>query len=195
MTEGPPTEVQLRILHAARGLLENRSVGELRMRDIAAASSLAASSVYGHFKNKDELLRALWGLEASELAERFERTLQTAAGGVGGMVAFGYTVFSDFAGYARNRARTVEFLLNSRYGEAAKSALAGGHHQLRALLVNALQRTFPGIQLTRAKRLADLTLAVTSGLALAHLYGGNVEDPDELFGQWLELLELSVNSL
>ena len=194
MTE-PFTETQLRILGAARGLLEQRSVGELRMRDIARAGGLSPASVYDHFRGKDDLLRALWQLEAADLAERFERALETAAVGVGGMVAFGYTVFSDFAGYARSRARTVEFLLDSRSGGTAKTALARGHHQLRALLVSALQRSFPGIPLRRAKALSDLTLAVTSGLALAHLYGGNELDPDELFGQWLELLELSVDYL
>jgi AcrR family transcriptional regulator len=195
MTEKPLTQTQLRILCAARGLLEHRSVGELRMRDIARAGGLSPASVYDHFRGKDDLLRALWQLEAADLAERFERALETAAVGVGGMVAFGYTVFSDFAGYARSRARTVEFLLDSRSGGTAKTALALGHHQLRALLVSALQRSFPGIPLRRAKALSDLTLAVTSGLALAHLYGGNELGPDELFGQWLELLELSVDYL
>ncbi|MCX7021585.1 MAG: helix-turn-helix domain containing protein [bacterium] len=191
MTADAFTETQLRILGAARGLLEHRSVGELRMRDIARAGGLAPASMYDHFRGKDGLLQALWQLEATDLADRFERALETAAEGVGGMVAFGYTIFSDFAGYARSRARTVEFLLDSRFGATAKDALVRGHHQLRALLVNALQRTFPGIPLRRAKALSDLTLAITSGLALAHLYGGNELDPDELFGQWLELLELS----
>jgi AcrR family transcriptional regulator len=192
---GSFSATQLRILGAARGLLENRSVGELRMRDIARAGGLAPASVYDHFRGKDELLRALWQLEAADLAERFERALETAAEGVGGMVAFGYTVFSDFSGYARSRARTVEFLMDSRFGGTAGDALARGHRQLRALLVSALERTFPGVPLRRAEALADLTLAVTSGLALAHLYGGNERDPDELFGQWLELLELSVAHL
>ncbi|OGD72326.1 MAG: hypothetical protein A2Y64_00445 [Candidatus Coatesbacteria bacterium RBG_13_66_14] len=195
MTEKPFTETQMRILGAARGLLEHRSVGELRMRDIARAGGLAPASVYDHFRGKDELLRGLWELEAADLAERFERALETAAEGVGGMVAFGYAVFSDFSGYARSRARTVEFLLDSRFGGTAKDALIRGHHQLRALLLNALQRTFPGIPLQRAKAFSDLTLAITSGLALAHLYGGNELDPDELFGQWLELLESSVARL
>jgi len=195
MTEKPLTETQMRILGAARGLLEHRSVGELRMRDIARAGGLAPASVYDHFRGKDDLLRALWQIEAADLARRFERALETAADGVEGMVAFGYAVFSDFAGYAGSRARTVEFLLDSRFGGTAKDALVRGHHQLRALLVSALQRTFPGIPLRRAKALSDLTLAVTSGLALAHLYGGNELDPDVLFGQWLELLELSVTHL
>jgi len=163
------TETQLRILGAARGLLEHRSVGELRMRDIARAGGLSPASVYDHFRGKDDLLRALWQLEATDLTSAIERALETAAVGVGGMVAFGYTVFSDFAGYARSRARTIEFLLDSRSGGTAKTALALGHHQLRALLVSALQRSFPGIPLRRAKALSDLTLAVTSGLALAHL--------------------------
>jgi AcrR family transcriptional regulator len=191
MTEGAFTETQMRILGAARGLLEQRSVGELRVRDIARAAGLAPASVYDHFRGKDDLLRALWRLEAADLAERFERALETAADGVDGMVAFGYAVFSDFAGYARSRARTVEFLLDSRFGGTARDALVRGHHQLRALLLNALQRSFPGIPLQRAKALSDLTLAVTSGLALAHLYGGNELDSDELFGQWLELLDMS----
>lgn len=195
MTENVLTDAQQKIINATRELLNDRSVGELRMRDIAEASGLAAASVYGHFKGKDELLQALWEVEAAELAKRYEIALQTATTGVGGMVAFGYTIFSDFTGYARSRARAVEFLMNSRSGEVAKSALAREHHQLRTLLLNSLQRTFPGIPLRRAKLLADLTLTITSGIALAHLYGGNSADPDELFGQWLELLELSVNYL
>ncbi|MCK4594804.1 TetR/AcrR family transcriptional regulator [bacterium] len=195
MTENVLTDAQLKIINATRELLNDRSVGELRMRDIAEASGLAAASVYGHFKGKDELLRALWEVEAAELAKRYEIALQTVTTGVGGMVAFGYTIFSDFTGYARSRARAVEFLMSSRSGEVAKSALAREHHQLRMLLLNSLQRTFPGIPLRRARLLADLTLAITSGIALAHLYGSNSADPDELFGQWLELLELSVNYL
>lgn len=195
MMENALTDAQLKVINATRGLLDDRSVGELRMRDIAEASGLASASVYDHFKGKDELLLALWEVEAVELAKRYEMALQTATKGVGGMVAFGYTVFSNFAGYARSRARAMEFLLNSRSGGTAKSALARGHQQLRALLLNSLQRTFPGISLRRARLLADLTLAITSGIALAYLYGGNSADPDELFGQWLELLELSVNYL
>ncbi|MDJ0840009.1 MAG: TetR/AcrR family transcriptional regulator [Acidobacteriota bacterium] len=59
MAKGGKESLRLQILKAARKLLVKDGVQNVSMRKIAAVIGYTATSIYYHFKNKDELIHAL----------------------------------------------------------------------------------------------------------------------------------------
>ncbi len=184
-----PTDKRELIVAAARRLLEDTPLAGMRMRAVAAECGLAVSSLYDHFVSKDALLEAVWEAEADELIRRFEEALAVNRSGVGGLVAFGYVVFNDFAAYRRHRSRLLEFLSDDGSAERTRELLAQRQTRLRGLLADALVRAYPRLDGKRGVRLAELVLALTEGLVIGDLYNGYQTPPEELFGELLGLLE------
>ncbi len=184
-----PTDKRELIVAAARRLLEDTPLAGMRMRAVAAECGLAVSSLYDHFVSKDALLEAVWEAEADELIRRFEEALAVNRSGVGGLVAFGYVVFNDFAAYRRHRSRLLEFLSDDGSAERTRELLAQRQTRLRGLLADALVRAYPRLDGKRGVRLAELVLALTEGLVVGGLYEGYQTPPEELFGELLGLFE------
>lgn len=184
-----PTDKRELIVAAARRLLEDTPLAGMRMRAVAAECGLAVSSLYDHFVSKDALLEAVWEAEADELIRRFEEALAVNRSGVGGLVAFGYVVFNDFAAYRRHRSRLLEFLSDDGSAERTRELLAQRQTRLRGLLADALVRAYPRLNGKRGVRLAELVLALTEGLVVGGLYEGYQTPPEELFGELLGLFE------
>ncbi|MBD3371577.1 MAG: TetR family transcriptional regulator [Candidatus Coatesbacteria bacterium] len=184
-----PTDKRELIVAAARRLLEDTPLAGMRMRAVAAECGLAVSSLYDHFASKNDLLEAVWQAEADELIRRFEEALAVNQSGVGGLVAFGYVVFNDFAAYRRHRSRLLEFLSDDGSAERTRELLAQRQARLRGLLAEALVRAYPRLDGKRGVRLAELVLALTEGLVVGGLYEGYRTPPEELFGELLGLFE------
>lgn len=64
------------ILDVSRTLLIKDGFGEMSMRKIAAKVDVSATSIYLHFKNKDELLLALMETSIAKLADVLQNQLE-----------------------------------------------------------------------------------------------------------------------
>jgi AcrR family transcriptional regulator len=186
-----PAATRDRIIAAARGLLAATPVAGLRMRDVAAAAGLSVSSIYQHFGAKADLLRAVWSAEAAELLRRCAEALEAGSAGIDGLVAFGYAVFNDFAGYVRNRARTLEFLQTVGRDDESARLVNESRDRLRELLRSSLSDGPPRRGDLGPDLLAELVLDAADGIALAELHGGNRHPADEIFGALLALIEVA----
>ena len=59
----PQTAMRARVLSAAMELFKNLPVAKITMEDVAREAGVVRSTVYKHFKNKEELLAALFAHE------------------------------------------------------------------------------------------------------------------------------------
>jgi AcrR family transcriptional regulator len=65
-----------RILRAAAGLMHEKGVAATTLDDVRAASGTSKSQLYGHFPDKDALVREVISLQAAEVLARNERQLR-----------------------------------------------------------------------------------------------------------------------
>src|SRR5690242_20677737 len=61
---------RLAILEAARKLSEKTNAANMTLAAVAAEAGFARATVYGYFKNKDELLQALAAADLSAMADK-----------------------------------------------------------------------------------------------------------------------------
>ena len=73
MAKGGKESLRLQILKAARKLLVKDGVQNVSMRKIAAVIGYTATSIYYHFKNKDELIHALIDEGHEQLYQQLEK--------------------------------------------------------------------------------------------------------------------------
>jgi TetR/AcrR family transcriptional regulator, transcriptional repressor for nem operon len=65
-----------RILHSAAELMHQKGVAATTLDDVRAASGTSKSQLYGHFPDKDALVREVISLRAAEVLARHERQLR-----------------------------------------------------------------------------------------------------------------------
>jgi AcrR family transcriptional regulator len=130
-----------RILRSAADLMHARGVAATTLEDVRAASGTSKSQLYGHFPDKDALVREVISLQAAEVLARNERRLRR-------LDSFrGLELWRDailrHAGL-RDGAHGCE--LGSLAGELAdrdedaRAALAGHFRTWRELLAGGLER-------------------------------------------------------
>lgn len=69
-------EARRRIISVAEALFAKQGFDGTSMREIAAAASMQAASMYYHFPSKEELLWAVWEKSALELKQRLLESVQ-----------------------------------------------------------------------------------------------------------------------
>lgn len=74
-----PIPTRQRILDAALALFNDRGASEVTTHDIAAACGMSPGNLYYHFRNKEEIVRALFD-EAIERHHQRQRELATSPG-------------------------------------------------------------------------------------------------------------------
>lgn len=72
-TEEQRTEVQRRILAAARDLFDRSGIEAVSMRAVGARVGLTASALYAYFPAKIDLLRALWWEALDDLQSKLQK--------------------------------------------------------------------------------------------------------------------------
>jgi AcrR family transcriptional regulator len=72
-------EVRAQIISVARKIFTRYGFRKTTMEEIAAASRKGKSSIYYYFPSKEEIFRAVVEMEASEMKEHLENTIQTDA--------------------------------------------------------------------------------------------------------------------
>jgi AcrR family transcriptional regulator len=114
------------ILEAASRLFVEEGFDRVTMRRIAARIEYSPTTIYLHFKDKNELLRAVCEEAFSQLAGKLER-LQRAPGTPLGKLREGLRTYVDF-GLANPSQYTVTFL-RPMPGERGAEDAAGGFEQ------------------------------------------------------------------
>lgn len=72
-----PEKLRTRILDAAIALFEEKGSGGLSMRAIAARAGMPTMTVYGYFRGKTEIIRALWSLAFGPMFEELQALEQS----------------------------------------------------------------------------------------------------------------------
>ena len=111
------------ILDAASRLFVEEGFERVTMRRIAAQIEYSPTTIYLHFKDKEELLRAVCDETFSQLAKKLERLLK-APGTPLGKLREGLRTYVDF-GLANPNQYTVAFLRPTP-GERSVGGVAGG---------------------------------------------------------------------
>ncbi|MFO7693901.1 MAG: TetR/AcrR family transcriptional regulator [Vicinamibacterales bacterium] len=111
------------ILDAASRLFVEEGFERVTMRRIAAQIEYSPTTIYLHFKDKDELLRAVCDETFSQLAAKLER-LQRMSGTPLGYLREGLRTYVDF-GLANPNQYTVTFLRPSPADSGAGGAGGG----------------------------------------------------------------------
>jgi AcrR family transcriptional regulator len=145
------------ILAAAEALLLAEGPRATSMEAVARAAGVAKPTLYAYFADKDEIVRAL----AEELIEAHGRELQSALDGDGELelrIAAALTA----RGKHGLRLRTAP---HGRELYGAQSAIGGPLlRELEAKLAHDLERTLAEAGVERARLLAQLLLAASSGI-------------------------------
>jgi len=94
-----------RVLHAARELLNEKSVAQLNMSEVADRAGVAVGTVYTRFKDREALLQELFRRFQAERDEALEGSFslnrwrgQTLKDAVGGVIAITVTHFTESRG-------------------------------------------------------------------------------------------------
>ncbi len=104
------------ILEVSRSMLIEKGFGKMSMRKIAAAANVSATSIYLHFKNKDELLLALMEDSIAQLAE----ALSNSINGNGDALYKLETLADTFLRFALERPQEYEIIYMVRPEEMPK---------------------------------------------------------------------------
>ena len=104
------------ILEVSRTLLIEKGFSKMSMRKIAAEADVTATSIYLHFKNKDELLLALIEDSIVHLAKALENSLNGQADAITKL----YTLADAFLKFALERPQEYEIIYMVRPEEMPK---------------------------------------------------------------------------
>lgn len=164
------------ILDAAAQIAGERGYEGTGIKAVSELSGLPASSIYWHFKNKDELIaavidRSFTAWSTALTAPPNEQGDGDDAGGIDPRAAF----IASFRGSALRLTEFPDFLrlglmlvLERRPDEpAARQRFIDSRVETLEMVRRDFRRTFPGIGDRDARRLATLTLAAGDGLFIA----------------------------
>lgn len=104
------------ILKVSRTLLIEKGFSKMSMRKIAAEADVTATSIYLHFKNKDELLLALIEDSIAHLAEALENSLNGQTDAISKLEALA----DAFLNFALERPQEYEIIYMVRPEEMPK---------------------------------------------------------------------------
>lgn len=78
-TEKLPTDIrQEQIVEAALGVMSEKSIQQLHIKDIAQRMKMAPSALYRHFKNRDAMMSAILEFIRAKLYKNLEAVRQTS---------------------------------------------------------------------------------------------------------------------
>lgn len=182
-------ELQEHILDAARELFARQGFEAVTLRKLAAAIEYAPAAIYGHFKDKEELVRALCLRDCDQLSAEFVK-LASLADPLERIAAAGRT-FVSFAAENPNHFRllflqhkqlTEDEAMRARKGDPARD----GYAFLRQAVQQAIDQGLLRAELREAELLAQTFWAGVQGVASIEIaFRG---DP------WVELRPLALRA-
>ncbi len=161
-------QLQEHILDAARELFARQGFEAVTLRKIAAAIEYAPAAIYGHFKDKEELVRALCLRDCDQLSAEFAK-LSSLADPLERIAAAGRT-FVSFAAENPNHFRLLflqhkqlseDEAMRARKGDPARDGYAFLHQAVQQAIDQGLLRP----ELREAELLAQTFWAGVQGVA------------------------------
>lgn len=70
--KGKKSRTRVKIMHAAKGLFEEKGLENVTFSDIAEASDMCRTTIFNHFSNTEELMLALCDQEVLDIEEHCE---------------------------------------------------------------------------------------------------------------------------
>ena len=182
-------QLQEHILDAARELFAHQGFEAVTLRKIAAAIEYAPAAIYGHFKDKEELVRALCLRDCDQLSAQFAK-LASVADPLERIAAAGRT-FVSFAAENPNHFRllflqhkrlTEDEAMRERMGDPARD----GYAFLRLAVQQAIELGLLRRELREPELVAQTFWAGVQGVASIEI--AFRDDP------WVELRPLAVRA-
>ena len=191
MTAAPQSEkaraTRAALVRSASDMFEESGYGAVSVRDLARRTRLTSGAIYGHFRNKADLL-------AAAIAERIASDLEAPKYGPGGLVDHLARQWRAYRARAGLRALLVEGAhaahvdddVRSQLGELQEAKLEEWRGIYRAL--QAEQGIFPGVDMDS---LVTLLWAAELGLGVLEAWDVDLPKP----GAWSSLLRTLLEPL
>lgn len=177
MAATPPTEkaraTRTALVHSAAEMFERQGYGAVSLRDVAKENDVTTGAIYGHFRNKADLL-------AAAIADRIETDLVAPTRGTGASLP---DTLAAQAEHYRDRAGLRALLVEGAHaahfdeeagetiGEVLRARLEEWDGQYRSLQA---QGAFDGIDMSA---LLTLLLAMELGLGVLEATGVDLPEP------------------
>lgn len=182
-------QLQDRILDAARELFAAQGFEAVTLRKIAAAIEYTPAAIYGHFEDKEALVRALCLRDCDELSARFAR-LASLANPLERIAAAGHTFVRFLSAnpnhfrilFLQHKALGEDEAMRERKGDPARD----GYAFLRLAVQEAIDQGLVRAELTDADLLAQTFWAGVQGVTSIEI--AFHDDP------WVELRTLEART-
>jgi AcrR family transcriptional regulator len=175
------------LVSCAREMFEQSGYGAVSVRDLARRTRVTSGAIYGHFRNKADLL-------AAAIAERIATDLEAPKYGPGGLTDYLARQWRAYRARAGLRALLVEGAHAAHVDDDVRRTLGGLHeaklHEWRAIYrrVQDEQRVFPDVDMDT---LVTMLWATELGLGVLEASGVDLPRP----GAWSSLLRTLLEPL
>ena len=192
-TPDAPTPTRDRLIAAMQGALQNKGYHGVGLKELLEVAQAPKGVLYHHFPGgKAELAVASIGAVVSQLTVGLDKLMQRNADVVQALGTWMGSAQKALAvsGYERGCPLATIALESGPDDIAIRQALANGFAAIRERLGRTLQHA--GIEETRARNLAALTVSAYEGALVQSRVAGNVDAMQATSQALLDLVRLSL---